>query len=675
MITKQQAPVILLAFANEYEKHKHYLENLRWEREALRGILKDAEKKGLCEVEIIYDATLDKIVAAFHDDQLKNRIAIFHYAGHGDEYSLHLDAVHRTQNKAYANGFASFLGAQGSLKLVFLNACTTKQQANVLHQSNIPVVISTHAKIRDTLAKEVASWFYKALATGSSIQQSFQEALALIQTSTSDRIDYRGTGERIKNTTTLFDWDCSVHPAFPKAANWNLIDATDNPLLSLPTLPSSNFPNEPFPGLSSYPQRLATVFGGRDQEIFQLYEMLTTANNSSLILFYAAIGVGKTSLLEAGLIPHLNQVHFLDINSLDKIAITEILDGIIKEASEKETTRIIIIDALITVDLKLLQFVKPILEQQRIRIQFLFSISTCNLDAWENKLTRSAINYTSFYLQPLRARQLKKWMIQLNQNNNLTIDPNLAEPLAALLTKDELSPVAPFLQWSMVQLWISAKTLKNNHPYLGWPLFQELTNNNLWSRFLIQQLEKIDILATKNGLLLNILDDCIHVNTSTSIAQLQQNYSHLHNLTINDYLHSFKKHYILAHPAIDRHSATNKLNLAHTILREPLLILLNQSNRPGQLVRRLLNQPRTYDFDPSEIELIEKNLQTLPILSSDAQSLLIKSKDNLKKEKQRKKGVLIVQVLLILMILSIGFLFENSYFLLYVILLMVLYKR
>ena len=168
---------------------------------------------------------------------------------------------------------------------------------------------------------------------------------------------------------------------------------------------------------------------------------------------------------------------------------------------------------------------------------------------------------------------------------------------------------------------------------------------------------------------------CIHLNPNTATSQLQETYKHLQNPTIVDYINLLRKHYILAHPTVDQHAAINQFKLAHTILQEPLLLLLHQSNRPGQLVKRLVNQVRIYDFAPSEITLIENNLQTLPLLSADVQSLLIKSKGNLKKKRQRKRGVLIVQILLVATVLSVGFLFENPYFLLYVILLMVLYKR
>jgi hypothetical protein len=58
----------------------------------------------------------------------------------------------------------------------------------------------------------------------------------------------------------------------------------------------------PYKFLDAFGPNDATVFCGRDQDIDQLRQMLT---DSRLLILYGASGTGKTSLLQAGLLPNL----------------------------------------------------------------------------------------------------------------------------------------------------------------------------------------------------------------------------------------------------------------------------------------------------------------------------------------------------------------------------------
>lgn len=64
----------------------------------------------------------------------------------------------------------------------------------------------------------------------------------------------------------------------------------------------------PFPGLESYDEQDAAVFGGREDEIREVIETLTRARRLSdprFVLIRGASGVGKSSLVRAGVIPTL----------------------------------------------------------------------------------------------------------------------------------------------------------------------------------------------------------------------------------------------------------------------------------------------------------------------------------------------------------------------------------
>ncbi len=69
--------------------------------------------------------------------------------------------------------------------------------------------------------------------------------------------------------------------------------------------PERNFdfdPERPFLGLKSFEQKQKAQFGGRDQEVKELFEQVE--NNPTTVVFGKS-GIGKTSVLNAGLIPEL----------------------------------------------------------------------------------------------------------------------------------------------------------------------------------------------------------------------------------------------------------------------------------------------------------------------------------------------------------------------------------
>src|SRR5580765_3079260 len=66
----------------------------------------------------------------------------------------------------------------------------------------------------------------------------------------------------------------------------------------------------PFQGLRSYEEKNKTQFGGRDAEIRELYN-LVEANRLTIV--FGKSGIGKTSLIKAGLIPELQKNYFFSI--------------------------------------------------------------------------------------------------------------------------------------------------------------------------------------------------------------------------------------------------------------------------------------------------------------------------------------------------------------------------
>ncbi len=66
----------------------------------------------------------------------------------------------------------------------------------------------------------------------------------------------------------------------------------------------------PWPGLAAYDEASMAFFFGRETEVAALMQYI---RHSPITVLYGKSGLGKSSLLQAGLIPKLREAHFLPV--------------------------------------------------------------------------------------------------------------------------------------------------------------------------------------------------------------------------------------------------------------------------------------------------------------------------------------------------------------------------
>ncbi len=300
-------PIIFLAFANDKVDNARYLRNLPIEMSGIRKSLYEAEDAELCEVVERANVTIEDILDIFQDNRYKDRIAVFHYGGHADGYQLLLEQLDGTHSIAHGAGLVSFLGKQKGLKLIFFNGCSTQQQALELVQGGVPIVVGTSQAISDDIATTLSIRFYSGLANGASIERAWAEAIDLVKIQKgSDNVRglYRKTES--KQAEDRFPWEMHVKTGAEVTKEWNLPEAVENPLFGLPEIPSNyDLPDDPFIFLGRYERKHAEIFFGRSYYIRDLYNRITSKSSAPVILLYGQSGVGKSSLLDAGLLPRL----------------------------------------------------------------------------------------------------------------------------------------------------------------------------------------------------------------------------------------------------------------------------------------------------------------------------------------------------------------------------------
>ena len=297
-------PVIFLAFANDRVDDALYLRNLPKELHGLRDALQQAVKADLCEVVERVNCTIDNIFDLFQDPYYKDRIAVFHYGGHASGTNLMLETEDGGHGFSHSEGLVPFFGKQKSLQLVFFNGCSSQQQALELVEAGVPAVVGTATAIADDVATELSIRFYHSLSTGHTIDQSWQMAIDAVKTKKGTD-GHRGLKLR-RDTSDEFPWNMFIRKGSEIVKDWNMPMAVDNPLFGLPEVPKVDLPEVPYRFLQRYKKEHGEIFFGRSYYIRDLYNRVTDENASPIILFYGQSGVGKSSMLDSGVLPRLN---------------------------------------------------------------------------------------------------------------------------------------------------------------------------------------------------------------------------------------------------------------------------------------------------------------------------------------------------------------------------------
>lgn len=161
------SPVVLAVFAQDGITP---LPSLLHEERRIRDIFQDIDK---VKVEALSCANFDDIYKRIATEQLRDRIAVFHYGGHADGRMLNLDSG----DVAIAESLGLLLAGLPRLQLVFLNGCKTEGLLEAIRAKGVQVpVIATSGLLNDDLASRFADYFYYSFYFLSTIDESFKSA-------------------------------------------------------------------------------------------------------------------------------------------------------------------------------------------------------------------------------------------------------------------------------------------------------------------------------------------------------------------------------------------------------------------------------------------------------------------------------------------------------------------
>jgi len=698
-------PVIFLAFANDREG---FLHNLGVEQRKISDALDKASAAGLCEVVQKSSVTVKTIFNVFQ--QYRNRIAIFHYGGHADDYTLLLESEEGDRSVAHSEGLVSALARQNGLQLVFINGCSSKHQAQELIRANIPAVVGTAQPIDDAVATDLAERFYLGLAEGATIDEAWAAAVDQVMTQIKEagkELSIRALSWAGKETRiNFFPWDIYYRQGAEEVKAWNLPQAAGDPLFGLPPIPISDLPEKPFRHLHWFEREHAEVFFGRHHQIRALYERVIASHTAPIILLHGQSGVGKSSLLAAGLMPRLEGTHEIYYRRRDqKLGLLGTLNQALlpnaKESSlaeawlalEQQRNRplLVILDQVEEV------YTRPNREQPNEWQEFLEALQATFADPshrpqgklilgfrkeWlaeidkrlsENRLSRSAV-----FLESLDRRGIIEAIIgpsrseRLRSQFGLTIEAGLPEIIADDLLEDRDSPIAPTLQILLTKMWDEAKKRNYSQPRFDLDLYQTLKKQGILLKdFLDQQFDKLRQglpEVVNSGLALEVL--AFHTTPQRTAeqrtkAELEQEYEH-QKQALPALVQQCQDLYLLVDAATKAAAPESATRLAHDTLAHLVRQQFDESDKPGQRAHRILEN-RSVEWrdgqqgtplDERDLAVVEHGEKGMRARKSDEQRLIEASRKR-KAQKQRNRKILqwtgFIAVLLIVFVAILAY--------------------
>lgn len=687
-------PVIFLAFANDRDDRVNYLRNLPEEARQIREPLQRARRDGLCEIVELANATADDIFRVFQDPEYRDRIAVFHYGGHANGYALLLESASGSPHAADAGGFAAFLGQQRGLDLVFLNGCSTQQQVQGLLDANVSAVIATSRAIEDQVAMQFSRQFYQGLAGGASLRTAYSEAEAAVQMSKggNTRALYFGDADKQDSDgkgTDRWPWDLTLRDGAEEVAGWSLPDAAGDPTFGLPPLAPQDLPASPFCHLNWFDREHAEVFFGRGHQIRELYDLMTSAGTAPIVLLYGQSGVGKSSMLAAGLIPRLEQSCEVRYLRRDQEAgLLGTLRGTFFEAGTSVSVSGSMHFANDWLDLER-QLGKPlviILDQVEEVVtrrnpdhpheieDFLNELEAMFGKRQERPAGRLVLGFRKEWLAEVEARLAERKLPRakvflerlgrlgvieavqgptrskrLQDQYGLTVEDGLAEVIADDLLEDAASAIAPTLQILLTKMWAKATEANYEHPHFSQELYHGLKREGLLLRdFLDQQIEHFrkrypDVV--NSGLLLDML--AVHTTPlgtagQCTVEELQPAYSGLDH-ELSDLLQQCQDLYLLTMAADAQREVSQTTRLLHDTLAPLVRERFDKADAPGQRARRvLLNRVADWQdgksgqpLDETDLAIVETGRTGMRAWTEDEKRLVAASR---KLRARRKRG-------------------------------------
>ncbi len=455
-----------------------------------------------------------------------------------------------------------------------------------------------------------------------------------------------------------------------------------DPLYVLPPLPQLDLPDKPYHYLDWYRREDAEIFFGRGREIRDLYDRVTAEDSEPIVLLYGQSGVGKSSLLAAGLLPRLEASHVIRYTRRDQAigllgtlaaALAAAPDDDLASAWHKMETQsskplLVVLDQVEEF------FTRPNPEQPGELANFLDALERTFADSSRRPRGRLILGFRKEWLAEIDKRLIERKLPRagvflerlgragiaevvagptsrprLRARYGLTVADALPGLLADDLLADRESPVAPMLAILLTDMWAAAKERGYDHPVFDEDLYHEFRTRGLsLNDFLGRQLQQLHgelPEVVDSGLALDLLayhTTPLGTAEQRTMADLEQTYSHRLDV-LPGLVQMCQDLYLLVDPARNQPSQPPASRLTHDTLAPHVRKRFDESEAPGQRAWRIL-ESRAVDWegrnegmalDDIDLAIVQSGSQGMRVRRETEAKLIGRSSTN---QNRRRRG-------------------------------------
>ncbi len=419
--------------------------------------------------------------------------------------------------------------------------------------------------------------------------------------------------------------------------------------IPLPEGFSKKLPDTPYPGLKPFTKAEARIFFGRNRDIATIYRFVNQ-NPEPVTLLFGQSGVGKSSLLFAGLLPRLDREWEVHYCRRDKdIGLPEQLNQLVKDNPTGVRRQLFILDQVEEIYTnpgkggrdEAEYFVEALKRHLPSGAKFMLGFRSEYFAQIEDLLKYENIAFNEWFLKPLD----KKGILNAIKKPaylfpDLHIKRQLPETIAATVLENEASHIAPLLQIQMRKLYEAARSIDAEQSKIGQDLYHKIWKKTL-DKLLETQLNSLDKPQwNEQGLALDLLHGFTTEQataTSLSTTELQQKYGHIEDFdALIDNLKALELLYhsdeLLANNG-DKQAGNRSIRLTHDALAPLIRKRYHDSDAPAQRAWRLVEskQPDIMKgvdvrFDQYDIEIIEKGRPFMQVIPENTLKAIEKSR-------------------------------------------------
>lgn len=383
---------------------------------------------------------------------------------------------------------------------------------------------------------------------------------------------------------------------------------------------------DPYVGLRYFEEKEAHIYFGRDADLFKLINSIGQPDYN-LCLLYGPSGVGKSSLVHAGLLPRIRPKY--SIYGPYRRSFVQGLDAQLLEALEKAHAGGNSKPALILLDQveEMFTHTNPerpqeapaffsaltaALRENSRSIRFLLSFRFEHFTSVFKPLEGAGVQVLSLGLDPLQrpaVRQAIEGVLKrppLPERFGLCIEEDLIETMIHAVSSDKDSHIAPLLQLQLRSMWDEAVALDDREPRFDRTLYKRFEKYGLQQMMehLLGRLPETWKPALESGLIIGLLHRFVTPRGTAGSARTEDlidAYPHIESFT--GLLQALEDAYLLiALPNGEGY------RLAHDALAPIVQQMHQSSDLPGQRAARIIetkarDHDRNYDLAFSEVDL------------------------------------------------------------------------